>query len=250
MGTEMSSAGKVAAFFDVDGTLSKTTVVDSLVLFKLNSMPKPFCFLLFSKLAVMAPCWLLVDMVSRSAFNKLFYANYAGISLEELSSFAHTYFESFWLHRLYLEAIQRIEWHRSMGHRIVLLTGAIDLLVKPIADFIGADDFIASKLEVICGRFTGRLLRPPLSELQKAIAIREYALVHGLSLSQCYAYGDSYSDRFALECVGHPVAVNPDLRLLLLAKRRGWKVERWRSRMPVRRKTERRYRSWGTNAKG
>jgi HAD superfamily hydrolase (TIGR01490 family) len=231
----MSLADKVTAFFDVDGTLSETTVVHSFVLFKLSSIPKPLRFLWLSKLALMAPCWLLADLVSRSIFNKLFYANYAGVSPEELSSFARTYFESFWLRRLYLEAVQRIEWHRSMGHRIVLLTGAVDLLVKPLAEFIGADDFIAVKLEVAHGRFTGKLLTPPLSELQKAIAIREYASVHGLSLSQCYAYADSYSDRFALECVGHPVAVNPDLRLLLLAKRRGWQVERWRSKMSVKR---------------
>ena len=40
-------------------------------------------------------------------------------------------------------------------------------------------------------------------------------------------YGDHWLDRFLLEKVGHPVAVNPREKLLQLAKEKGWQVEWW-----------------------
>jgi hypothetical protein len=41
------------------------------------------------------------------------------------------------------------------------------------------------------------------------------------------AYADSTSDLPLLECVGFPVAVNPEARLAAIARRRGWHVEHW-----------------------
>ena len=41
------------------------------------------------------------------------------------------------------------------------------------------------------------------------------------------AYADSTSDLPLLECVGFPVAVNPEARLATVARRRGWHVEHW-----------------------
>ena len=45
------------------------------------------------------------------------------------------------------------------------------------------------------------------------------------------AYADSASDLPMLEAVGHPVAVNPEVKLAAIARRRGWHVEHW-SRAP------------------
>jgi hypothetical protein len=48
-----------------------------------------------------------------------------------------------------------------------------------------------------------------------------YAAEKGVDLSRSYFYTDSYTDLPLLLRVGHPVAVNPDLRLRRLARRRG-----------------------------
>jgi phosphoserine phosphatase len=50
---------------------------------------------------------------------------------------------------------------------------------------------------------------------------------HGLTLEEATFYSDSITDLPLLECVGQPVAVNPDMRLAREAKRRGWKIDRW-----------------------
>ncbi|MCS7252707.1 MAG: HAD family hydrolase [Armatimonadota bacterium] len=220
----------IAAFFDVDGTISDTTVVHALIKFKLREAGWRK-WLWLCKLPMRLLWWALIDLASREAFNRSFYASYSNIHVDELSSFASEYFESFWVRRLYLEAIERIEWHRRNGHRIVILTGGINLLVKPLADFLKVDDVIAAELEVHSGRFTGRLNTPPLGGSGKLKVLQNYADSSGVELSMSYAYADSYSDRFVLERVGHPVAVNPDLRLKLLANRRGWRIERWKTKL-------------------
>ena len=54
--------------------------------------------------------------------------------------------------------------------------------------------------------------------------MREWAKAHGHDLAECFAYSDSYSDVPMLSVVGHPCAVNPDLRLAKLARTYAWPV--------------------------
>ena len=58
----------------------------------------------------------------------------------------------------------------------------------------------------------------------KLEAVREWAEQHGIDMSASYAYSDSVYDTPLLSAVGHPVAVNPDPRLLLMALARRWPV--------------------------
>ena len=57
--------------------------------------------------------------------------------------------------------------------------------------------------------------------------LADYAEAEGLDLGESVAYADSASDLPMLECVGFPVAVNPEARLAAIARRRGWHVEHW-----------------------
>jgi len=54
-----------------------------------------------------------------------------------------------------------------------------------------------------------------------------FARAHDVDLSASWFYTDSYSDLPMLERVGHPVAVNPDLRLRRRARARGGPVRQW-----------------------
>ena len=54
--------------------------------------------------------------------------------------------------------------------------------------------------------------------------VKEWAERSGVNLRDSYAYSDSFFDAPLLAAVGHPVAVNPDPRLTVLAAVRGWPV--------------------------
>jgi phosphoserine phosphatase len=60
----------------------------------------------------------------------------------------------------------------------------------------------------------------------KAQAITELAERVGIELAASYAYSDSESDLPMLQCVGHPVVVNPDGTLRRIARDAGWEVMR------------------------
>ena len=58
----------------------------------------------------------------------------------------------------------------------------------------------------------------------KSDAVELWAHQHGADLADSWAYSDSYFDAPLLAKVGHPVAVNPDLQLRVMAAIRGWPV--------------------------
>ena len=56
----------------------------------------------------------------------------------------------------------------------------------------------------------------------KLEAVRAWAADAGIDLKSSWAYSDSYYDAPLLDAVGHPTAVNADLRLVALARLKGW----------------------------
>jgi phosphoserine phosphatase len=120
----------------------------------------------------------------------------------------------------------RVREHRALGHRTVLITGALDLVVEPMRPLF--DDIVCARLGEADGTFTGRLEElPPIGEA-RALVLTDYADAEGLRLEESMAYADSASDLPMLEAVGFPVAVNPEAKLAAIARRRGWHVEQWR----------------------
>jgi putative phosphoserine phosphatase/1-acylglycerol-3-phosphate O-acyltransferase len=58
----------------------------------------------------------------------------------------------------------------------------------------------------------------------KLRAVRAWAETHGVDVGESWAYSDSFYDLPLLGAVGHPVAVNPDVRLQTVATLRRWPV--------------------------
>ena len=96
-------------------------------------------------------------------------------------------------------------------------------MVEPIGEMLGADRVVATRMEIVDGKYTGEIDFYAYGE-NKATAIRELADEHGYDLARCYAYSDSVTDLHMLEAVGHPYAVNPDKDLRKDARERGWPV--------------------------
>ena len=61
----------------------------------------------------------------------------------------------------------------------------------------------------------------------KPVRMRELAEARGLDLADSWAYSDSVSDLPMLHAVGHPVAVNPDRELALVARAHDWEIMRF-----------------------
>ncbi len=113
--------------------------------------------------------------------------------------------------------------HRQAGRPIVLATTTPFDLVAPFAARLGLDDVVATRYGVDAdGNYDGTLDGPFVWSAGKLAAITDWAQRHGVDLAQSYAYSDSVYDTPMLAAVGHPVVVNPDTRLLLVAAARRW----------------------------
>ncbi|PJI93869.1 HAD family hydrolase [Luteimicrobium subarcticum] len=127
---------------------------------------------------------------------------------------------------VYAEAVDLIREHHAAGRDVVIVSASASDLVAPIAAVLGADDFIASQMEVADGRYTGNITFYAYGE-HKAEAIRDLAAREGYDLAASYAYSDSVTDVPMLSVVGHATAVNPDRALRAAADERGWEVRRF-----------------------
>ena len=217
-----------AAFFDVDGTLGSTNIVLTYIAFRNDGASRMERWLRIASVVPKIPYYKLLDRLSRNLFCTVFYRKYAGVERPELDAWAQRDVERYWHGRLYTAALRKLEEHRERGHRIGIVSGSLEPVLKPLADALGADVLLSTEPEMDGIRMTGRLASGPLNGEHKAAALRRLSDSMGIDLACCYAYGDSYADKEFLESVGHPVAVNPDRRLKKLAESRGWPIHNWR----------------------
>jgi phosphoserine phosphatase len=147
------------------------------------------------------------------------------------------------------EAVTQAAWHGALGHAIVLVSGtlaplahqvAVALAIRLAAHGVHAQVGVcATRLQEIDGRWTGEIAgeagiagqagnaRQAMFGAAKARAIRRIAADQGFDLPRCYAYGDASSDRWMLAAVGRPAAVNPSADLESVARLHDWPVLRW-----------------------
>ena len=75
---------------------------------------------------------------------------------------------------LFAQARDLISEARRAGCRIVLVTGALDFTILPLARELGADDVIANKMQFVGGVATGKVIPPIIEGANKAHAMRAY----------------------------------------------------------------------------
>jgi len=213
-----------ASYFDVDGTLVRTNLVHPTVFYLLNQKTPIHSLGRLARAALQSPRMALAEMRDRRVFNEMLFSVYQDMSHDRLHLLADEAFDKVIKPALFPEARDLVKKCRDQGHEVVLISGALDFLMKLLADHLGATHVIANRLEIKDGYATGRLLRPVVAGPEKARLIREHARANGHDLDHCFAYSDSYSDVPMLSVVGHPAAVNPDSRLERLAHTYGWPV--------------------------
>lgn len=219
-----TGGARAAAFYDVDGTLVRTNVVHAFGYYAANRGRLVESMLRTAALVAGIPAFWAVDQVSRATFNELFYRQYRGLTRDRLTALSEELFEKVLKPAIFPGAEELVERSRATSARQVLVTGAIDLSILPLARHFGMDDVIANRLEFVHDVATGRVIKPLLAGGTKAAAVRDFCAREGLDLSACSGFCDSYADYPMLAVVGRPTAVNPDFRLRQLARSHEWPV--------------------------
>jgi HAD superfamily hydrolase (TIGR01490 family) len=213
------------AVFDLEHTLMASNVVDTYAWLASRHLSPARRARFVADLVRQGPALLALDRRDRGDFLRSFYRKFEDAPLAQLQQDSWELFNRQLLTRSFPDGLARVRAHRALGHRTLLITGALDFIIEPIRPLF--DDIVCASMESRDGRLTGHLTTlPPIGEA-RALLLADYAEEHALSLEESVAYADSASDLAMLEAVGFPVAVNPEARLSAIARRRGWHVEHW-----------------------
>jgi HAD superfamily hydrolase (TIGR01490 family) len=213
-----------AAFYDLDGTLVRTNLVHAFAFTARNQQGLLKSAVKTALTMASVPMFIAADFWNRRLFNDLFFVRYRGESEDRLRAMSQELFDTVLRPSIFPGAYELIDKSRQLGLRQVLVTGALDLTVQPLARHLKIDDYVTNRLEFVDGYATGRLLPPIMAAATKASWMRIYAEKEHLNLSDCYGYSDSMSDLPMLSVVGHPTAVNPDIRLRGTALQHDWPI--------------------------
>ncbi|MFF0946035.1 HAD-IB family hydrolase [Kocuria sp. CPCC 205300] len=217
----------VLAVFDLEGTVLNSTVIHQYLQLRRRTLGLAKWPAEVADLVSSAPTYLKAEKRDRGEFIRAFMRRYQGVPAGTVREQVAGPLGRDMRRLLRPGALARIEEHRAAGHRTVLVTGSIDLLVEPLAHLF--DEVVAGRMDERDGVMTGYLATPPLVDEARAQWLKKYAEQGGYDLTRSYGYGDSHADASWLLLMGHPYTVNPDLPLYRLAKKNHWPIEDWKT---------------------
>ncbi|RMF58558.1 MAG: HAD-IB family hydrolase [Calditrichaeota bacterium] len=214
------------AVFDVDGTLLPGTSMEKLFVYGamvdgLISFPQIFAFGIESLKKI--PERGLIRAVKQ---NKHFFKN---LSAKEVQELGKVVFQKEILPKLSETGMNRVQQHREEGYRVLLMSGAPEFLVTHLVEMLQPDFLISSRLEIVDGVYTGRLISPHPYGEEKKRRLLEVQEELQIDFSNSIVYANHFSDVAHMLLFGKPIAVNPDKKLLKFAIAHQWAVEYWNS---------------------
>jgi HAD superfamily hydrolase (TIGR01490 family) len=178
-----------------------------------------------------------VDYLARYAAEKLDIADYLDFHLQLLTQRPLAEWLAVRADFVAVEIVPRISpaareavaLHRAKNHRLAIITATHSFLSSAIGELFGVP-VIAPRAEVRDGYLSGRIEGALCFREKKLTCLSIWMESEGLdneAIGERYFYSDSANDLPLLEAVSHPVTVNPDRRLAVLAQQRGWPMLRW-----------------------
>ena len=186
---------KIAAFFDIDGTIYREGLITV----------RP-AYLLWDKRQGDYDTYLL-KMVD------IYVEAIKGISKEQIEHVAKKVIEQKG-DRVYTFSRERIKWHQDQGHIVIAISGSPYELVKEMSQKYNMDDFKGTIYKSDeNNNYTGDVI-PMWDSESKQKALLEMKEKYDIDLSASYAYGDTAGDYTMFKLVGIPYAINPTKELL------------------------------------
>ena len=206
---------KVAAFFDIDGTVYRegliTEVFKKLVKYEIIQGEKWYNevrpeFVRWDKRQGDYDNYLL-KMVD------IYMDAIKGLKKDQIDFIAKRVVEQKG-DRVYTFTRDRIKWHKEQGHIIITVSGSPYELVREMAKKYEFDDFRGSiYVKDEHNMYTGDVI-PMWDSESKQKAINELVKLYDIELDKSYAYGDTAGDYTMLNMVGNPYCMNPTKELL------------------------------------
>ena len=225
----MALTSKRAAFFDVDNTLIRGSVIYFLGrgMYQRGYFTKKD----ISRFVLANLRFRLTGKENKDEIQRFQDAAtdfIGGHNVKDIEAIAQEIYDEYVSPAMWQGTIDIAQALEAEGIEVYLVTAAPEDMAVLIAKRLGLTGALGSKAEIENGTYTGRMNGALLHGKEKAIAVTELAKEKGFNLSECFAFSDSNNDLPLLLCVGHPSAINPDALLGLRAMAEGWPIHDFR----------------------
>ena len=216
----------VTAYFDLDGTLLDASSEKSLTGMLVKRRPW--------RIPIGTAMWTLGFVGNllrgRSVYDAARNRGHLALcNWETLRKYSSELVESKLSKRVSLEAVERLNWHRDLGPRRVLVTATVMPMAQAMADYLGMDAVYGCGPEDMTGIMSGSEKGWSVPRRKgKVPIVRQDAEDVGHNLSDCWGYGNTHADSFFMAITGNPVAVNAEGRLKKIAREKEWTQFEWR----------------------
>ena len=207
---EISNALDTVVAFDFDKTL---TVRDCVWPFlqKVHGRQHLYKFTIKN----LTPILKALRRKDRNSIKEMFVAQcFAERSQDEIESIGAEFADHVLNQWMRADTADALRWHQTQGHSVVLVSASLDPYMIPIAQHIGVDGLLCTRLETINGVYTGKLRGENCRDDQKRIRVLQWLNEKFLDNTGSvardfidFAYGDSTGDTELLAMAKNPIWV-------------------------------------------
>jgi len=215
------------AFFDVDETIVRFKTMFECQRYWLTQsgfMPTIFGAWRHRRFSTQMEMYLRSGR-SREFINAAYYRDFGGRDPALVRKLARRWYEDMRAtgRELYFTPILSVlRAQQAAGIAVVLVSGSLIDILTSFAEELNVNHILATELQVVDRRYTGRILPPQMIGAGKATAVRSSLAEQCADRAECWAYGDHTSDLAMLEEVGHPTIVSNAQEMIIIAEDRGW----------------------------
>ena len=205
---------QIAAFFDIDGTIYRDSLVTELYkkLLKYEIIPQEEYI---KQVKEPLTAWKNRQVSYEDyleALTENFSTTIKGLTKAQID-FVTNQVMKLSSDKVYTYTRDKINSHKEQGHMVIFISGSPDFIVSRMGEKYNADLAIGSSYEFKKDLFTGKI-KPMWTSRAKNKKINELVEEYNIDLENSFAYGDTNGDTLMLSKVGNPIAINPNKELL------------------------------------
>ena len=168
------------AVFDLENTLIASNVVASYSWLATRHLDSTDRLRFTLKTLREAPTLWNLDRSDRSDFLRYFYRRFEDAPIDRLDDDALEMMSDLLITKSFPAGIRRVRAHRALGHKTLLITGALDVVVEPLRPLF--DHIVSAELGAHDGAYDGKLTNVPPTGEARYQALADYAKEHDLDL--------------------------------------------------------------------
>ena len=121
-----------------------------------------------------------------------------------------------------LPALNLVKQHLDKKNTVVVASSTNSFIVEPIANLFGIDQVIATDLEIMQQKFTGKVDGLPCYGENKLTKLKHWIDVNRIQYNASWFYSDSINDLPSLKWADYTIVVNGDDMLCKEARKYAW----------------------------